>query len=434
MRISIRFLAFALANAPAGAAPLNDSGQITCYGAAGAVGTVSPVMPNPSPASHAGQDCTHGRAAADALGALARIGAGVHGFDYTKIANDGRELPVDAPLGSGPADWACTRDNRTGLLWEVKTSSGARRVDFSYTWFDTDPERNGGVAGSTGSETCGGSLPFGACNTSAFVQAVNQSALCGQVDWRMPRLAELQSIADYERGSPPYEDPQFFAESAPTTYWSGQNYAGNPQVAHVFRADPNVDRAETKTSPHPVRLVRGTLPPAGGACVPGNSRIAPDARYLDHADGTVSDLQTGLMWKRCAEGQSGTQCSGIANQYTEWHQALAAARGQSFAGHQDWRLPNVKELQSLAETACTDPSINSNRFPGTPASHFWTSTAVSATGAQAWLVRFDDAGIVGDDESNDHGHVRLVRAGTGQDGFDSADPVLADGFEDSAGR
>jgi hypothetical protein len=46
---------------------------------------------------------------------------------YTKIANDGSELPDSATLGTNPTDWACTKDNKTGLIWEVKTDDGGLR-------------------------------------------------------------------------------------------------------------------------------------------------------------------------------------------------------------------------------------------------------------------------------------------------------------------
>ncbi len=56
---------------------------------------------------------------------------------YTKIANNGALLPDSAPLGSGQSDWACTRDNATGLIWEVKTAaSGWRDQSKTYTHYD----------------------------------------------------------------------------------------------------------------------------------------------------------------------------------------------------------------------------------------------------------------------------------------------------------
>jgi hypothetical protein len=46
---------------------------------------------------------------------------------YTMIANNGAALPNSAVLGNGTGDWACTRDNETGLIWEVKTTDRSMR-------------------------------------------------------------------------------------------------------------------------------------------------------------------------------------------------------------------------------------------------------------------------------------------------------------------
>ena len=56
---------------------------------------------------------------------------------YTKIANNGAELPDSAYFGSNTGDWACTRDNATGLIWEVKTTSGLRNQSNTYTNYDS---------------------------------------------------------------------------------------------------------------------------------------------------------------------------------------------------------------------------------------------------------------------------------------------------------
>ncbi|MEE4379693.1 MAG: hypothetical protein V2J55_19570 [Candidatus Competibacteraceae bacterium] len=63
-----------------------------------------------------GADHQYGRDPAAAAGVLPKTGSGSKGFDFTKIANDGTELPDSAALGTNPGDWACTRDNVTGLI------------------------------------------------------------------------------------------------------------------------------------------------------------------------------------------------------------------------------------------------------------------------------------------------------------------------------
>lgn len=226
----IALLLLATAPAPAQAAPLNDTGQITCYNDTTATGTVSPATPDPEQPGFTGQDCTQGRSAADALGTLVKIGASTTpGRDYTKIANDGSVLPASATLGSGPGDWACTRDNVTGLIWEVKVNNAAhlRHYNHTYAWYDTNVAINGGAPGSTGGNTCNGTLPYNLCNTSAFRDAVNALGLCGATDWRLPTANELQSLVDYGAVAEPSIDVDWFPNSSTYSFWSGETFADN---------------------------------------------------------------------------------------------------------------------------------------------------------------------------------------------------------------
>ncbi len=140
---------------------------------------------------------------------------------------------------------------------------------------------------------------------------------------------------------------------------------------------------------------------------------APDERYRDNGDGTVTDLWTGLMWKRCVEGLSGAGCDiGSVATFT-WGAALQRAEAVNasggFAGYNDWRLPNIKELRSLVEHACWSPAINVTHFPNTPI-WLWASSPAAVVSDGAWSVYFDYGGSYYDyrDHSN---HVRLVRDG-----------------------
>jgi len=110
---------------------------------------------------------------------------------------------------------------------------------------------------------------------------------------------------------------------------------------------------------------------ASGGCKSTVTQTAPDSRYTDNNDGTVTDLITGLMWKQCSEGQStaSTSCdTGLAATYT-WQLALQQAEtinsGGGFASYTDWRLPNRNELLSLVEFKCHSPAINTTFFPNT---------------------------------------------------------------------
>lgn len=238
--------------------PLVDTGQIICYNATTSTGAVSPINPNPVETGFEGQDCVSGAAAADAVGAMYKLGGSTRpGADYTRIANDGSELPVDTALGSGQSDWACTRDNVTGLTWEVKVdnASNLRHLGHSYTWYDMDSNVNGGDAGTIGSDTtCNSTLTN--CNTTAFRDAVNAVGLCGANDWRLPTADELQSLVHFGRFPGAY-DATWFPNTSSQIFWSGQNYAPSASGAWVVNFNDGNLFGTFKFSDRRIRLVRG---------------------------------------------------------------------------------------------------------------------------------------------------------------------------------
>lgn len=156
-----------------------------------------------------------------------------------------------------------------------------------------------------------------------------------------------------------------------------------------------------KTCP-PYTLALGLMLLAGGALADQVCKYdsipatAPASRFTDNGDGTVTDQGTGLQWKRCSEGQTwdGAACIGIATGHT-WQQALQHAAGTTYAGKDDWRLPNIKELMSIGERACREPAVSLTAFPGTPAadSEFWSSSpSFDSPGfTQSWFVDFNGA-------------------------------------------
>lgn len=120
----------------------------------------------------------------------------------------------------------------------------------------------------------------------------------------------------------------------------------------------------------------------------GNHLKGQVRSYTDNGNGTVSDNSTGLMWNKCSEGLSGSSCSiGTATTHT-WPNAINLCEGSTHAGYTDWRLPNINELQSLANYGTHSPSINTTVFPNTVTSSFWTSTADASNPAYSWVVIF----------------------------------------------
>lgn len=160
-------------------------------------------------------------------------------------------------------------------------------------------------------------------------------------------------------------------------------------------------------------LAVASLPLGAQTCSPNIRESTSASQFQVNADGTVFDRRTGLMWKQCAEGLGGADCATGSPVDVDWAGALSRAAASAFAGHRDWRLPNLKELASLLEEKCEAPAINSAVFPGTPLQGlFWSSTPVAGVGDKARYFDFYSGGYgVYFKDGSGPSHVRLVRGG-----------------------
>ncbi len=205
------------------------------------------------------QNGRYGRDAQASVGQLTKIGDGVEGFDYTKISNSGSDLPATATLGSGPDEWACTRDNVTGLIWEVKTPFGLRSQSNTYSWYSSDSTSNGGAQGYPSAGSCSNT---DRCDTEKFVQDVNNAGLCGTGVWRMPTVKELEGLSDFGIINPAIDNTTYFPNTPVLHFWSGTASAnGQPTTssyyAWIVDALDGSARAEFRSTALGVRLVRG---------------------------------------------------------------------------------------------------------------------------------------------------------------------------------
>ena len=145
----------------------------------------------------------------------------------------------------------------------------------------------------------------------------------------------------------------------------------------------------------------------------------PTSQFIDHGDGTVTDTKTGLMWKRCTEGQvwNDSTCNDTSESVTffTWQGALQQAQAMNstggFAGQVDWRVPNPKELTSLLEDQCFEPAINITVFPTTHTLLYWSSSSSVNDSNFAWSMA--DDGVFWSLKSSNL-RVRLVRGGGAQ--------------------
>jgi hypothetical protein len=178
-----------------------------------------------------------------------------------------------------------------------------------------------------------------------------------------------------------------------------------------------------------------------GAGSDGDVRAGAALSYTDNGDGTITDNNTGLMWEKKDDSGGihdkdntydwGTVLPPYTMNGTMVTDFLVTLNTpECFAGHCDWRIPNVKELQSIVDYESISPTVdsafhNAAGCPGcadvrlatcsctasSPTTFYWSSTTFRWTPGYAWGVYFD-VGFVPDRQPKYvPAFVRAVRGG-----------------------
>ncbi len=196
----------------------------------------------------------------------------------------------------------------------------------------------------------------------AFI-AAKECMQGGYHDWRFPTIKELYSLIEFtgrvsaaKATNDLFIDTNYFSQPLGDTSlgereidaqtWSATEYVGKTMKngATVFGVNfidgrikgyPKYSPGTNQPKKMYVRLVRG------------NKEYGKN-NYIDNGDGTISDLATGLMWQQADAGVG-----------MDWKNALAYAENLKFANYDDWRLPSVKELQSIVDYSRSPQTTNS---------------------------------------------------------------------------
>jgi len=306
------------------------------------------------------------------------------------------------PVYTLSSDGKTVKDEVTGLTWQKSYDSG------TYYW----------------------------ASIQTVVDNLNKQNYGGYSDWRVPTIKELYSLWDASVGWP-YINTAYFdiiytneQELSHAIFWSSDKYTGvmgnisangeTPGAELAFGVNFGTGHIKSYSiSVGPKHQVR---------CVRGNLSYGVNL-FQNNNDGTISDLATGLMWQQNDNG------SGM-----DWEHALAYAQTQNntnYLGHNDWRLPNAKELQSLVDytrspyatkSANVGPAINAlfsctsilNDGGKADYPYYWTSTSAMsmANGSypSAWYVAFGQAEDGNGENLHGAGAVRFDRktVGTGE--------------------
>ncbi len=274
---------------------------------------------------------------------------------YTATNGEDSDFIINPPSFTDNGDGTVT-DNITGLMWQ-KTDGG------EMTWE----------------------------NAVAFC---GNLSLANLTDWRLPVSIELFSLNNYNHLNPAL-NPVYFTTTQAEYWWTSETQADDATKVWVVNAGGGIGahpKTETissgGTKRFHVRAVRNLV-----------SHTTPGSHFTDNGNGTITDNYTGLRWQKIQSANTMT-----------WEEALAYSHTVTLDGKTDWRLPNVKELQSLNDVSLFKPSFDKIIFPDVIAGNFWSSTTMFQTDSKAWDINID-YGIVSYNDKAIKENVILVRGG-----------------------
>lgn len=221
--------------------------------------------------------------------------------------------------------------------------------------------------------------------------------------WRSPSIEELESIVDEGNFRPSVTAGVFTEISTFVVYWSSTTYALDTvyDAWVVYFDGGNRSHIIKYTSNNLVRCVRG-------------GQLEPSNFSRDDATEIVTDSTTGLQWQDNEIVETTTRTWQEAIDYCENNMTLG--------GHNDWRLPNIKELLSIADRSRISPAIDTSVFENISSNSCWSSTTYSGLTSNAWYVSSYNGTPNGYDKAHSY-YVRCVRGGQ-LDTSSSLSPVI----------
>ncbi len=220
----------------------------------------------------------------------------------------------------------------------------------------------------------------------------------GGQSWRLPTIEELSTIVNAENTRPSANTSVFPQTPSFDPLWSSS-------ISHSFSGYAwSIDFLFGYVA------IAMTFEEGYARCVHGGDEFvsAPLRRSIEAGQPVVRDLDSGVMWQGCSAGQEGNECQGDPF-LADWKHSLAYCRGLSWGGHEDWRLPDRNELQSIVDYDRSEPATDAVAFPGIPDEH-WSSTSHAGGSSKAWFVRFANGPFFYADKETLR-HVRCVRKG-----------------------
>ena len=247
---------------------------------------------------------------------------------YTTIFGEDHDYLINTPSFTNSNNGTIT-DNVTGLMWQ--------QVD-------------------------GGEMTY-----ESAISYCDNLVLAGFSDWRLPTPIESFSIINHQNSNPAINTTYFTLTTA--EYWWTSVYENNSTTkvwcTNAGGGIGNHPKIETisagGTKKFHARAVRTVTTPT-----------TITNHFTDNGD-TITDNLTQLVWQKIPNPNALT-----------WEQALAYAEGLTIGTSSDWRLPNIKELQSLNNELATNPSVFTPYFSNLGIKFYWSSTTLPNQTLSAW--------------------------------------------------
>ena len=186
--------------------------------------------------------------------------------------------------------------------------------------------------------------------------------------WRLPTRIELFSLVDFTKEGPgPMLDTAAFPDAPNEKFWSSTPIASSCSSACVVDFRTGAARYASVDSSESALRAR---------CVQETTVAEVPLSHYEIASGEVLDTQTGLVWQQVSDAEG-----------VSWSTALEKCAGLKLNDHA-WRVPSIKELQTLVDDSRMGIAIDTATFTDVPhdsESNFWSSSRQARSSTQVWF-------------------------------------------------
>lgn len=235
-------------------------------------------------------------------------------------------------------------DRATGLRW----SQNASPTTFPMSWIE-------------------------ACE---YVAQLNRSGHHGINDWRLPSRRELFSLISHQHINPALPEGHSFIDVFPGYYWTASECRRLADQAWYIHLGGGRIHRGLKNNSYMVWPTSGPRPDASQML----------SRFVIE-DNTAFDRLTKRMWLKTFDAME---------RPVKWKKALEAIESlnaQNAGGHADWRLPNIRELDSLVDLNRHTPAFAANHPCGSIAEGYWSATTSVYEKRYAWVLYSRDGAV-----------------------------------------